>query len=61
MTEHTIAGRMTGLTGTVTFCECGLAFFAWYEGEETSVTRRAAMTRADGKWQAHATAAGLPD
>lgn len=58
MSGHTIAGRMSGLTGIVTFCECGLAFFAGYEGaEETTATRRAAMDQADEKWQAHASQA----
>lgn len=55
MNKHAITGRMAGDTGTVTFCECGHAFFARYEGgKDNMVTRATAQADAERKWEAHA-------
>ena len=53
--RHAIAGRMVGRSGIVTFCHCGLGFFALYgtDGVETNESRRAARETADQRWDEH--------
>lgn len=54
---HGMAGRMSGATGIVTFCECGRAYFTGYrDGIETDATRSAARVLSDRKWREHAKA-----
>ena len=49
---HNIAGRMTGDSGIVTFCTCGLGFFAIYPVGPPA--RDATQKAADGRWAKHA-------
>lgn len=51
--RHALVGRMVGRSGVVTFCHCGLAFFAAYDGAETSESRTAAREAADQRWDDH--------
>ena len=56
MTEprHAIAGRLGGASGTVTFCLCGLGFFAIYPaGKVTRAVRLATQEAADQRWDEH--------
>jgi len=53
--RHAIAGRISGASGMVTFCLCGLGFFAPYgpNGLETTESRHAALEVADQRWSQH--------
>lgn len=53
--RHAIAGRLSGASGIVTFCLCGLGFFALYgtDGVETTESRHTARERADERWARH--------
>jgi hypothetical protein len=53
LSRHFIAGRIEGASGIVTFCTCGLGFFAIYGGEVTEESREAAREAADDIWSQH--------
>jgi hypothetical protein len=59
--RHLIAGRMVNASGVVTFCTCGLGFFADYGGEETKATRALAVQVADEHWDQHRNANDPPE
>jgi hypothetical protein len=53
LSRHLIAGRLSGASGVVTFCTCGLGFFAGYDGKETDESRAAALEVADDLFDQH--------